>query len=178
MTTDEKELLMRIAEDDSDAFRELFYRWYPKVKVMLAGIAINKADAEDLAQTVFVKLWVRRSLLPEIRSFGGYLYRMCRNAALDYAKKHRIQVELSEGDAESYPLDEDYFAREMRARLESRIARMPEKRRQVITLSRLEGKSNDEIAATLGITKKTVENHLNAALRELRKITSCLLFFL
>lgn len=55
---------------------------------------------------------------------------------------------------------------------------MPEKRRQVFLMSRVEGRSNAEIAQLLGITKKTVENHLNAALRELRKLTSCLSLFL
>ena len=45
-------------------------------------------------------------------------------------------------------------------------------------MSRIEGKSNEEIAAEMGITKKTVENHLNAALKELRKLSSCFVFFL
>jgi RNA polymerase sigma-70 factor (ECF subfamily) len=58
------------------------------------------------------------------------------------------------------------------------VERMPEKRKEVFLLSRRDGKSNDDIARELGISKKTVENHLNAALRELRKITSCLAVFL
>ena len=89
-----------------------------------------------------------------------------------FGKRHRIQVDLQEDYAETWPLDEDYFAREMRSRLESQIAQMPERRREVVTLSRIEGLSNDEIATTLGISKKTVENHLNAALHDLRKLTS------
>ena len=97
---------------------------------------------------------------------------MCRNAALDYGRKHRVRVDIEEDYSETYPLDEEYFARETRSRMENRIAAMPEKRRLVVTLSRLEGMSNDEIALALGISKKTVENHLNAALRELRKISS------
>ena len=167
-----EELLKRIARGDTAAFRQLFDVWYPKVKVFLSGFTLDDEDARDLAQNIFVKIWTMRASLPEIRSFGAYLYRMCRNAALDYGKRHRLKVDLQEDYAETWPLDEDYFAREMRSRLESRIAQMPERRREVITLSRIEGLSNDEIATTLGISKKTVENHLNAALHDLRKLTS------
>lgn len=99
---------------------------------------------------------------------------MSRNAALDYCKKNRILFDLDEScpEEQTVALDEDYFAREIRQRMERQIAAMPEKRRQVITMSRIEGLSNDEIAAALGISKKTVENHINAALRALRKVSS------
>ena len=178
MLPDEKKLLQRMAEDDQSAFRTLFDYYYPRVRVFLSTLLLRQDEAEDLAQNVFVKIWNFRAHLPEVHSLGAYLYRMTRNTALEYARKHRMHVELSEEYAETTAVDEEYFAREMRSRLESRIAEMPERRRQVITLSRLEGKSNDEIAAILGISKKTVENHLNAALRALRKLTSCLALFL
>ena len=54
---------------------------------------------------------------------------------------------------------------------------MPQKRQQVFRMSREEGKTNEEIARELGISKKTVENHINAALRELRKLISCISIF-
>ena len=48
------------------------------------------------------------------------------------------------------------------------VERMPEQRRKVFVMSRFENRSNDEIASMLHIKKKTVENHLNLALKELR----------
>lgn len=172
MPQESKELLKLIARGDTIAFRQLFDAWYPKVKVFLAEYTMDDEDARDLAQNIFVKIWAARAGFPEIRSFGAYLYRMCRNAALDYCKRRHIKVELQEDFVETYPLDEDYFAREMHSLLEKRIAQMPPRRREVVTLSRIEGLSNDEIATALGINKKTVENHLNAALHDLRKLTS------
>lgn len=172
MFFNEKVLLQRMTEGDTAAFRQLFDEYYPKVRVFFSRFGLSGEDAKDLAQNIFVKLWTMRSALAEVRSFGAYLFRMCRNAALDYGRKHRVRVDIEEDYSETYPLDEEYFARETRSRMENRIAAMPEKRRRVVTLSRLEGMSNDEIALALGISKKTVENHLNAALRELRKISS------
>ena len=116
----------------------------------------------------------------KIRSLGAYLYRMCRNAAIDYGRTHEVKIPLEEhtDDSQSYDLDEEYFARERQYQIDRRVERMPQKRKQVFLMSRKQGKSNDEISAELGISKKTVENHINAALKELRKITSCIAFFL
>ena len=55
---------------------------------------------------------------------------------------------------------------------------MPERRRRVFTLSRDEGKSNDEIAEILGIKKKTVENLMNAALKDIRRVLCLMVFFI
>ena len=49
------------------------------------------------------------------------------------------------------------------------VGRMPKKRKAIYEMSRREGLSNDEIAIRMGISKKTVENHLNLALKEIRK---------
>ena len=57
------------------------------------------------------------------------------------------------------------------------VANMPERRKAVFIKSRWEGKSNDEIASEMGITKKTVENMLNAALKEIRRILAVIIFF-
>lgn len=177
--TDEPILLQRISEGDQNAFRELFGYYYPKVRCFLAGFIDNEDDVKDLSQNIFVKIWLMRSVLCDIRSFGPYLYRMCRNAAIDYGRRHQVKIPLTDRyEEETAPLDEDYFAREMSWQYSRQVEKMPEKRRQVFLMSRVEGRSNAEIAQLLGITKKTVENHLNAALRELRKLTSCLSLFL
>ena len=54
------------------------------------------------------------------------------------------------------------------------VCNMPTQRRQVYEMSRKEGLSNDEIAQRMKLRKKTVENHLNLALKELRKVLKCL----
>ncbi|MBP5637065.1 MAG: RNA polymerase sigma-70 factor [Bacteroidales bacterium] len=180
MLTDEERLLCRISEGDESAFRTFFGYYYPKVKSFMLTLVENDADASDLAQNIFVKLWLIRSSIGKLRSAGAYLYRMCRNAAIDYGRTNRVKIPFtSEHDtATTYPLDEDYFAAERRKQYEEAVGRMPYKRKEVFMLSRKEGLSNDEIACSLGISKKTVENHINAALKELRKISSCIALFI
>ena len=114
MLTDEPILLQRISEGDQNAFRELFGYYYPKVRCFLAGFIENEDDVKDLSQNIFVKIWLMRSVLCDIRSFGPYLYRMCRNAAIDYGRRHQVKIPLTDRyEEETAPLDEDYFAREM-----------------------------------------------------------------
>ena len=180
MLTDEKKLIERISRSEETAFREVFLYYYPKVRVFLSSLIKNEDDAKDLAQNLFLKLWMIRSSLCKLKSLGAYIYRMCRNSAIDYSRVHRVNVSLSEHieEPESYPLDEQYFAKEKEFQYTKSIENMPEKRRQVFMKSRHEGKSYEEISREMGISKKTVENHINAALKQLRNISSCIALFL
>ena len=180
MLTDEGKIIERLSQGDEESFRKLFEYYYPKAVSFLLALIQDENEAKDLAQNLFVKIWLIRSSLGKIRSLGAYLYRMCRNAAIDYGRTHKVKIPLEEhtDDSQSYDLDEEYFARERQYQVDRMVERMPQKRKQVFLMSRKQGKSNEEISAELGISKKTVENHINAALKELRKITSCIAFFL
>lgn len=180
MLLDEEQLLRRISEGDESAFRSFFGYYYPKVKTFMLTLIDNEDDANDLAQNIFVKLWLIRSSMAKLHSAGAYLYRMCKNAAIDYGRTHKVKIPFTESNdtPDPYSLDEDYFAKEKQQQYLNAVDKMPHKRRKVFLMSRKNGMSNDQIAQTLGISKKTVENHINAVLKELRKITSCISIFL
>ena len=127
MSTDERILLQQVSEGDETAFREVFAHYYPKVKVFLGEFIDNEDDVKDLSQNIFVKVWLMRGTLSEVRSFGAYLYRMTRNAAIDYCKRHKVKIPLADEYEEpsSYPLDEEFFARELSCRYAGRVDRMP-----------------------------------------------------
>lgn len=180
MLLDEEQLLRRISEGDESAFRSFFGYYYPKVKTFMLTLIDNEDDANDLAQNIFVKLWLIRSSMAKLHSAGAYLYRMCKNASIDYGRTHKVKIPFTESNdtPDPYSLDEDYFAKEKQQQYLNAVDKMPHKRREVFLMSRKNGMSNDQIAQTLGISKKTVENHINAVLKELRKITSCISIFL
>jgi RNA polymerase sigma-70 factor (ECF subfamily) len=180
MIENEKIILASVAQGDEDRFKEIFDYYYPKVKVFLMQFVSNPDDAMDIAQNIFIKIWLQRSCLSEIRSFGAFLYTMTRNAAIDYGRTHKIKIPLTEVDFHrkgGYESESEFYAKEIEAQVAHMIKLMPSKRRKVFILSRLEGKSYAEIAELLGISRKTVENHINLALKELRKITKCIAIF-
>lgn len=179
--TNEVVILKKVSEGDEKAFRNLFEYYYPKVKAFITTFIDDDADAEDLAQNIFVKIWLQRSILPEIRSFGAYLYTITRNTAIDFGRVRKIRIPLTEENSDHASAEcqseHEFFAKETEIQIAAAISKLPEKRKQVFIMSRMEGKTNGEIADIMGISKKTVENHLNLVLKELRKITTAITIF-
>ena len=177
---DAKNILCDIASGDTEAFKTLFEMFYPKVKVFLVKLLKDDKASEDIAQDIFVKLWSMGPSLPEISSFNAYLYRMTKNAALNYLRDRKPSVDISEllimcdGD-----IEQEYYRKEKELLVRLAVEQMPSQRKRIFTMSRYQGKTNDEIAKALGLSKHTVENHLTLALKELREIVvAFMLFFL
>ena len=145
--TDEKSILEQFAAGNHTAFRELFMRYHLKVYYFVLGLVKSESDAEDLTQEIFLKLWTHRSRFTEVRTFGSYLYVLAKHTAFNYIESRRVNLVSLESASE-----ED------------------EERSTIYRMSRNEGLSNTEIAENLQLSKKTVEKHLNLALRELRNV--------
>lgn len=165
-------LLQRVAEGDKDAFGLLFDRYYNKVLSYALTYRNNYAAAEDGAQEIFLKVWRQRERLAGLRSFQDYLFILTRNAMIDALRKKA--VEISGGQLPTDLADElitpeqrlDY--RETYALIMRGVQELSPQQREVFRLSRLENRSNAEIAEELGIARTTVRWHLAAALSALR----------
>ena len=170
MADDSRILLESIAAGDTEAFATLFRRWYPKVKVFLVRFINDEKIAEDLAQDIFVRIWTFGPALNEIKSFDTYLYKMTRNAALNYLRDRKVGLNVMDlslmDDADTEGI---YYKQEKILVMRMLVEKMPTQRQKVFKMSRQNGLSNDQIAEILGISKKTVENHLTDALRTLRQ---------
>ena len=170
MVDDSRILLESIAAGDTKAFALLFRRWYPKVKVFLVRFINDDKIAEDLAQDIFVRIWTFGPALNEIRNFDTYLCRMTKNAALNYLRDRKLCLNVMDLSLMDDTGTEDlYYKQEKILIMRMLVEKMPPQRQKVFKMSRLNGLSNDQIAEILGISKKTVENHMTDALRVLRK---------
>lgn len=179
-TPTERELIARVKASDKEAFRILFERCQPilfrHLSFRLRGLREESDEmAHDIVQETFVRIWEHRSSLKPQLSFLAYAFRIGGNLVLDAAKRRNIHERLraevpspsrSEGDDPEETLE----VRMLEERLE-RIMRedLPDRCRTVFLLSRIEGKSHQEIAALVGLRPKTVENHVNHALKIMRK---------
>lgn len=136
----------------------------------------DRVRAEDIAQDMFVELWTKREVLNIHTSPQAYLRRMAISRALNYLRDNRKHQwdeidDTAEEKAVSPAAPEVILAmeeRELAEQVEAAISRLPEKCRIVFQLSRVDQLSYAEIAETLQISVKTVENQVGKALRLLR----------
>jgi len=171
---DEVHILNLLKNGDTDAYLSIYNRYYNQLySHVLRYIKIQEL-AEDIVQDVFLKLWnIRGQLKPEL-SVKSYLYRIGRNDVFKMMKRIAVDTELRARIAESIEeinLEQapDMQWREYSLMLENAISKMPPQRRRVFKLCRQEGKTYEETAAMLGISKYTVKEHMMLAMKFLRQ---------
>ena len=166
-----QDLLSLIENGSSDAFTEFYSDSFKKLILVSQKYVNDVYVAEEIVQNIFLKIWEDRSVLVNIKSIRSYLYRSVANASINHLNKARniekhhakIAEHLTEEDIEL--LDEQ---NQLIALLYEEIELLPEKCRQVFKMSRLDGLKYRDIASKLGISEKTVENHMGNALKILR----------
>jgi len=171
---DDVALVGRLALDDAQALGQLLERyWGPMVAFAMEKVRSQDA-AEDLVQEAFVRVWERRRQLRPQASPRAYLYRVLRNLIIDEYRRRRLRdrfaqlvgrSEVSDAPSAVATLEAD----ELAGAAGRAIAALPERRRDVFVLAHLHGLSYKEVAETLGITPRTVANHMSLALAQLRE---------
>lgn len=175
-----KDTVRAFREGDHAAFDALFLGYFDKIRYFIRGIVRSDHDAEEIAQDIFMKLWHDRERIDPERSVNSLMYTLARNAALNFIK-HRYVEHSYLGSLPPEPVEDGaeahIYAAEIELIIKMTVAGMPDQRRTIYEMSREKGVSNDEIAGKLGVAKKTVENQLSLALKEIRKVISAMLIF-
>lgn len=96
----EEDKVEALSKGNHKAFEDLFIAYFQRVKLFICGIVKSEADAEELAQDVFVRLWTNREAINIEKPLGGYLYTIARNTAFNFLK-HKL-VEQSYVDSFSF----------------------------------------------------------------------------
>jgi RNA polymerase sigma-70 factor (ECF subfamily) len=176
MDTDatEAEWVARARGGDRAAFAALVGRHRDRAYTLALRIVRVPAEAEEVAQDAFVRVW---RALPGFRgeaAFSTWLHAIVVRRALDRAATLRTrrarEVAL---DATPEPVDvgigaPDLETRARRARLERLMATLTDAQRAVVTLYYLADRSVDEVAGTLGMPVNTVKTHLSRARAAMR----------
>jgi len=159
-------------------FKSLHEEFRPRV-LRYASRLVGEADAEDVTQSVMLKV---NEGLPGFRgdsNLSTWIYRIATNVALDKLRQKAVQplaepgYDFDEQDlpsaAQTPSVETAAIREEMSACIGEFVARLPENYKTVMTLSELEGFTNAEIAEILGLTLDTVKLRLHRAREKLRK---------
>lgn len=163
-------------------FNQLFTEYQPRF-VLYANTYVRDMNiAEDLVNEAFMKFWINKDTINIDSNIPAYILTILKNKCLNHLRHKEIenkafasiqehlawelQLRISTLEASD---PEELFSSDLRNKIDDAISRLPEKTMTVFKLSRLQNKSNNEIARMLGITTKGVEFHITKALSLLRK---------
>lgn len=177
---EERELVQRARSGDIAAYEELVRRHQKRVFAIVGGILRRREDVEDVAQQVFLKVYLSLGRFDLRSSFSTWLYKITVNECWDLLRKKKArrlvyeadmgeeqarQVSAVEGDAAG---PADAFQRaEARQLVERLLAHLPEEERAMLVLKEAEGFSVEEIGELLGMNVNTVKVRLFRARRKL-----------
>mgnify|MGYP001044215573 FL=1 len=164
------ELVALLVRDNEAAFSELYVRYKNKLYYFVFHLLKSKEETNDIVQEIFIRIWESRSFINPDLSFSSFLYTMARNRILNYFRDIDIDEKVKEILAtqkakEEEAIDSQIIYTEYQEILRNAISRLPPQRQKIFNMSRIENMSHKEIAAQLGISVNTVQEHISEALK-------------
>lgn len=171
----EKDLLLRIADGEEEAFRQIFHQYLELVKKPLFAITKSVAVTDDLIQETFLRVWLHRDKLPHVEHFRSWVLHIAYNLGFTYLrdKKSRQKglerhLQIHDSSTGQYEPEELTQFVMLIALVKQSIDRLPKQQKKVYILSREKGLKAREIADELRLSESTVKNTLTRALQNLR----------
>lgn len=179
----DEDLMARVAEDDDRAFTELVGRFQGRVTNLISRILNDRNSADDLAQEVFVRVFVHRRNYRRGSKFSTWVFTIAANLAKNEIRR-RVRRRnwfsldaLTEMFHDSVPqLADPTEGREaglereqLRTEVGKAIATVPEKYRLALVLRDIEGLAYEEISEVLGVPGGTVRSRINRARSMLKR---------
>ncbi len=170
-----QELLLRLKNGDMLAFDRIYRHYSHKLYSFVFKILKNEAEAEDIVQEVFVKIWESRDRLEDHKLLNSFVFTIAYNHSIDLIRKrinnskyleHLKNSSVFQNNATTIS-EVEY--NDLNEQVEKLISNLPARQKQVYQLHREKGLTYPEIAEQLGISKNTVENHMVKALKYLRQ---------
>lgn len=165
-------LFRRMAfQDDREAFRELFFDFYPSLCVFAQRYISSPEACEDIVQDTFFYLWKNRKRIEITSSFRNFLITSVKNSSIDYLRKQSVRQHYIEKQIVSDIADTPetiYTIRELEEMFNAALAQIPENARRAFQMSRFENMTYNQIAEEMSVSPKTVEAYISKALTLLR----------
>jgi RNA polymerase sigma-70 factor (family 1) len=167
------DLVSKLQKGDVEAFDLVYAKYAGKLYGFAFKYLKSSAETEELVQSVFLKVWENHKTLRQDSSFKSYLFTIAYNEICNSFKRRTyLQKFIGEHLIENSPVSTEteeqinyHFTLEQ---LNEIIAKLPGRQRTIFLKSRIDGKSNKEIATELGISSGTVDNYISESLKFIR----------
>ncbi len=173
MSPEEEQIWQAIRQRDEQIFEAYYKANYRLFFLASCKYLRDPEAAEEIVNDVFIRIWEDALTLDIQASLKFYLYRAVVNQslnALDKRKRERLRHEELREDLRAAEEWEEMEDNELKLKFYKAIDELPDQCRKVFKLSRFEGLKQQEIADRLGISIKTVKNHITRAMKDLHKV--------
>jgi RNA polymerase sigma factor (sigma-70 family) len=173
-------LMLRVSDGDLEAFETLVTRHQHSVVGTAAKMLGGTADAEDIGQQVFMRVWKHAARYQPSAKFTTWLMTITRNLVFNELRRRRrsqqVSMDADEGDTIRHQFvdeqaaapSEEMLDSELHQAIDAAIASLPEAQRLAIVLRRYEGMPYEEIAEVLKTSVPAVKSILFRARAELK----------
>lgn len=169
MDTDD---LHTLKEGDMTVFNTVYRLYHKQIYSFILHKTQSEFIATEVVQLTFIRLWEKRSTLSAQVALPLQLFGMARQVMIDELRKEATRHKYN-SQSEQYPFTDSLMrmieGKDLLRHFEREVEAMPAMRKMVFNLSRKNGLSYNEIAEMLGISPKTVENHIAKALSTLKQ---------
>lgn len=162
----------KIQQKDIGTFERYYKEYYKSFFVMACKYLKNPTLAEEIINDVFMKIWEDGEKITIDMSLKSYIYKAIINRSINALNKNKREYQ-NQTDVSLIP-DESYELRqieenELKIKLYAAIDQLPDQCKKVFEMSRFDELKQQEIADKLGISIKTVKNHITIALKQISK---------
>lgn len=167
--------IKELKDGDEFYFRRVFDEYHQKLYFFILYKIRSEYIAEEVVQMAFTKLWQCRKTLQEEYTISTQLFRIANTILIDFLRKYNnrdaVTASLDGLDIEEGvdSTNEKVSGAELQKRISEAVNDLPPVRKQVFEMSREQGMSYREIAATLSVSSRTVETHIYKALKQIKK---------
>ena len=166
-------LVENLQKGSIDAFDLLYEKYSGKLYSFGLKYLRSTDEAEELVQSVFLKIWENHKILRKESSFKSYLFTIAYNDICKLFRKRNynkkfIEETLYENNQHSTQSEESIDYQSVLARVRHIVDKLPERQRKIFEMSRFEGKSTKEISEEIGLSPGTIDNYISKSLKFIR----------
>jgi RNA polymerase sigma-70 factor (family 1) len=167
-------LLAKLKAGDQAAFEHFYNLYHLQLHHKILSLVGQEIVAEELLQDLFLKVWHRRHLIDPHQSFKAYLYQIAKNLIADHyrslARQLKIERNTNLSELQLEDPTEETFPKDLALKaINEAMHTLSDQQRTVFTLSKIEGKSYQEISRQLNISDATIHTHMSRAVKQIRE---------
>ena len=171
MGFDMENVLQAIRRREQGVFKQLFESYFKKMTLFAEYFLLDRGEAEDIVQEVFIDLWNNAPTLPEVSNLKSYLFTQVRNRSLNRLKHLHVEDNYKQWllEAQAYAeIPEVEIDQDMLKKVYDVIEELPDQSKIIFKRCVLDGKKYKEVAEEMNISVNTVNTQMSRAYKFIR----------